>query len=102
MKVQDIIKQALVTEKSATQQEKGQYSFVVNLNASKIDIKNAVRSLYGVEVKDVKVSILPGKIRLVGRAKMLTKRSKTKKATVTLKDGKTLDLNNFKETKSTK
>ncbi len=90
---------SLVTEKGSSQQGMGQYTFMVNKNATKVDIKNAVREIYGVEVKSVKTMITPEKKRLIGRGRVWTKRPKVKKALVTLKGKKTIDPNKIKESK---
>lgn len=99
MKPYETIIRSLVTEKSSNLQSKGQYSFEVRRDATKIDVKHAVKAIYGVEVKDVKISILPKKTRLIGRGRVLTKRPVTKKAFVTLKDKKTIDPFKIKGTK---
>lgn len=91
------IVKSLVTEKSSKGQEKGQYTFKVSLSATKVEIKNAIKDIYGVAVKDVKTSILQSKIRMVGANRKLVKRAKYKKATVTLKENKTIDPNKIKE-----
>lgn len=88
---------SVTTEKSSKGQEKGQYTFKVRLNASKVEIKNAIKDIYGVAVKNVKTSILQSKIRMVGANRKLVKRAKYKKATVTLKENKTIDPNKIKE-----
>ncbi len=97
----DVIIRPIVTEKGSVQQSGGQYAFVVAKTATKVDIKNAVRELYGVEVKEVKTMLQPGKSRMVRRGKEWVKRPVMKKALVTLKDKKTIDPNKF-ESKSKK
>lgn len=92
----------VVTEKASNQQSNGQYTFVVAKDATKVDVKLAIKALYGVDVKTVRTSILPSKIRLIGRGRELRKRSMTKKAVVTLKDKQTIDPNKLSDSKSTK
>lgn len=99
MKTFDTIIRSKVTEKGSMQQAIGQYTFEVNRNATKIDIKNAVKALYGAEVDKVRIMISPKKTRLVGRGRLWTKRPLTKKAIVTLKGKKTIDPNKI-ESKS--
>lgn len=96
MKSHALIK-SVVTEKSSRGQEKGQYTFMVRLDASKIEVKKEIKEVYGVDVDSVKTSILQSKIRVVGAKRKLVKRAKYKKATVTLKDKKTIDPNKIKE-----
>ena len=99
MKPFETIIKALVTEKSSNLQAQGQYSFEVRRGATKIDIKHAIKAIYGVDVKNVRISILPKKTRMVGRGREITKRQLTKKAFVSLKDNKTIDPFKIKGTK---
>jgi ribosomal protein L23 len=46
----NLIKQMLVTEKSAIGQGSGKYTFLVNSSATKSEIKKAVKELYKVDV----------------------------------------------------
>lgn len=91
--------QPIVTEKSSRTQEGKRYTFLVNKKATKIDIKNAIKEIYGVEAAEVKTMILPKKVRVIGKGREITKRPVYKKAIVTLKGGKTIDPNKFKEVK---
>jgi large subunit ribosomal protein L23 len=99
MQIHQIIIKPIVTEKSATQSEQGKYSFVVNKRATKIDIKNAIKTLYGVDAKSVNITATPKKTRIVGRGREITKRQAVKKATVTLEKGKSIDIYKFKPSK---
>lgn len=86
----EIIKAPVVTEKSATEAEKNQYSFFVDPKANKTEIKLAVEKLFNVKVLDVStINVHPRKKR-VGRYTGLTNRKK--KAIVTLAKGQTIDL----------
>lgn len=91
---------AIVTEKSSRLQEKGQYSFEVRRSTTKIEIKKAIKEIYGAEVESVKIMIAPKKTKLVGGRREFIKRSVTKKAIVTLKGKKTIDLFKIKEAKT--
>jgi len=93
MKTHSTIIQSIVTEKSSGQQANGQYTFLVKKDSSKIDIKNAVKAIYGVEVADVKTSIMPKKTRILKGKYEWIKRPVFKKAIVTLKGKKTIDPN---------
>ncbi len=90
-----------MTEKSSTAQAEGRYTFIIKRSATKIDVKHAVKAIYGVEVKDVKIIVVPKKTRLMGKGKLWNKRPVYKKAIVTLKDKKTIDPSKLilKETK---
>jgi len=89
----------ITTEKSSIAQSKGQYTFLVKKDATKIDIKKAIKAIYGVDVNKVTVSLIPKKIRVVGRGRIYTKRPVLKKATVSLKNSKTIDPNKIKKSK---
>jgi len=53
-----------VTEKTTYQMEEGKYSFVVDLDANKPEIRQAIQRRYpGVKVKKVRTQIVPGKRR---------------------------------------
>jgi large subunit ribosomal protein L23 len=92
----------VVTEKTTIEETNGRYTFIVNSKATKIDIKNAVRQLYGVDVKQVTVRPTPQKIRLVGRGREIVKRQRVKKASVTLAKGERMDLYKFTKEKAKK
>ena len=84
--MKNIIIKPLITEKATLAQEKhNRYTFLVNLNAGKIVIKNEIENMYNVKVLSIKTSILPGKVKRVGKS--LKKSSKAKRAFVTLESG---------------
>lgn len=84
MDPRDIIKQFLTTEKSTIAKElEAKYSFRVNRDANKPQIKDAVESLFGVHVQAVRTIIMPGKMKRMGRYEGKT--STWKKAIVKLK-----------------
>lgn len=99
MKTHSPIIETLVTEKSSLAQSRGKYSFIVTKDATKIDIKRAIRELYGVEAQDVNIMIAPKKVRMLKNKYPWAKRPVMKKAVVTLKGKKTLDPNKIKEAK---
>ncbi len=101
MKIYDTIIRSLSTEKSSRNQERGQYTFEVKKDATKIDIKNAVKIIYGVDVKNVRILIMPNKKRLIARGRLWTKRAVMKKAIVSLKGKQSIDQNKI-GTKTTK
>ena len=59
----DIIVRPHITEKSTEAAAQGQYTFVVNNAATKIDIKNAVEKIFGVKVLTVNTVRYDGKKR---------------------------------------
>ncbi len=98
MDLYHVIQKPILTEKT-THDAEGRYTFVVHKKATKIDIKNAIRELYGVKVKSVNVRPTPKKTRIVGRGRTIQKRDAVKKATITLEPGKTIDIYKFSKLK---
>lgn len=89
--IQDIIVKPLLTEKTSVDTENyNRYAFMVNLKSNKNQIKNAVEKLFDVKVLNVKTSILPGKLKRVGRA--VKKTGKTKKAYVQIEKGQKIEF----------
>ena len=82
MVAEDIIIAPIVTEKSTDSIGEGKYTFKVNKNATKIDIKNAVEKLFEVKVLSVNTMMVKGKEKRVGRN--VGRTSDWKKAIVTI------------------
>lgn len=80
-----IILGVITTEKTTRIRERGQYVFKVVLDATKTEIKEAVRDLFKVEVESVGVVNVKAKTRRVGA--ITGSRKKWKKAYVVLKEG---------------
>jgi large subunit ribosomal protein L23 len=92
MESESIIKRPLVlTEKgNLLRENENQYLFEVHRDANKIQIKDAVESLFSVSVLDVRTMIVRGRMRRMGRGQAKTKN--WKKAIVSVKDGETIDF----------
>ena len=91
----EIIIKPLLTEKMTIQGEKlNRYGFIVDPRANKLQIKEAVESLYGVVVVDVNTCNYMGKFKSrYTKAGLLTGRTNNfKKAIVTLKSGDQIDF----------
>ncbi len=85
----DVIRAPVITEKATTMSEHGQFVFRVSLEASKFEIKQAIETLFGVEVVGVNTLVQKGKTkRFKGRP---GRRSDSKKAYVKLAKGQTID-----------
>ena len=68
MRIEDVIKKPLVTEKASIITEKSnRYAFIVNSSSNKYQIKNAVESLYNVKVLSVKPLVSSTKKKIFGR-----------------------------------
>lgn len=63
---EDIIKRPIITEKSYMEMANGKYTFETKIDATKIDIKNAVESLFNVKVLKVNTMRYDGKNKRVG------------------------------------
>jgi len=86
MKLTDVIRRPLVTEKSTLQRElTNVLAFEVARGATKIEIARAVESLLGAKVEDVRTALYHGKVKRQGR--FSGRRSDWKKAYVRLKPG---------------
>lgn len=92
MNLSSVIIRPIVTEKATQVSKEGTYCFYVHKDATKIDVKNAVRILYGVPATKVNILYRPKKTRLIGRGQFSEKRHAMKKAIVTLKGRKTIDI----------
>ncbi len=92
-----IIEGPVITEKSLTLATQGTYSFAVNRSANRIQVAQAVQSLYGVTVTDVRIQIQKGKI--VRRRTGLAQQKSWKKALVQVKAGQSIKDFELKEEK---
>ena len=85
-----VLLRARITEKAHAALALNKYVSQVALDATKRQIKLAVESVYGVSVKDVHITRIPRRRRYFGRTPGW--KSSLKKATVTLKEGESIDL----------
>jgi large subunit ribosomal protein L23 len=86
-----VIVKPLVTEKSTEKLEReGAYSFVVDKDANKVEIAQAVEALFNVKVADVRTMQYRGKERRLGR--FMGRRAAWKKAIVKLREGDTIEI----------
>jgi len=86
MKLTDIIRRPLITEKTSIQREDGRtIVFEVAPGSNKVEIKRAIEKLLGAKVASIRTSIAHGKVKRQGR--FAGQRSDWKKAYVTLREG---------------
>jgi large subunit ribosomal protein L23 len=86
MKITDVIKRPVITEKTTLAREGTRtVVFEVASGATKVDIKRAVEKLLGSKVETVRTSLTHGKFKRQGR--FIGQRSDRKKAYVKLKEG---------------
>jgi len=91
MNAYDIIKKPLLSEKSYAKISDKIYTFVVDKNATKIDIRNAVEQIFDVKVEKVNTLNVKGheKAQNTKKGRTVGRTSDYKKAVVTLtKDSK--------------
>ncbi|MGH8186955.1 MAG: 50S ribosomal protein L23 [Steroidobacteraceae bacterium] len=89
MKITDVIRRPLITEKTTVIREDGRtLVFQVAMDANKIDIKRAVEHLLGSKVQSVRTTLSHGKMKRQG--KFMGRRSDWKKAYVKLREGEKL------------
>lgn len=85
-----VLVKPLVTEKSARMESAGTYTFMVDVNANKILVKQAIKDIFGVVPTDVRIMNVEGKrVRFAGKE---GKRRDAKKAIVTLPKGQTIQI----------
>lgn len=63
---EDIIKRPFITEKSNSEIANGKYTFIVDVNATKTEIKHAVEKLFQVKVLKVNTLNFEGKMKRMG------------------------------------
>lgn len=86
-----VLKNPHISEKSTRlMNEKNVYTFVVQKNANKIEIRKAVEDKYEVEVEKVRISTTPPKPRRLGRQE--GEKQGFKKALVKLPEGENIEL----------
>ena len=89
MKLTDVIRRPLITEKTSILREDGRtIVFQVAVDANKVEIKRAIEQLLGSKVESVRTSVGHGKVKRQGR--YAGRRPDWKKAYVKLREGEKL------------
>jgi len=88
----DVILKPIVSEKSYGLLDTGVYTFVVAPSANKIEIRQAVESIFNVRVTNVNTLNRKGKRKRNRRQPTFGQRPDTKRAIVTLAEGDRIDL----------
>ena len=92
-----VIFEPIITEKATNDSElRNRYTFVVNREANKIQIKDAVEDKYNVTVEKVRTQIYGSerKTKFTKRGVQRTKTNIKKKAIVDIQDGDSIDFYN--------
>ena len=92
MDPRDVIIEPIVSEKSYALLDSGVYTFRVHKDASKPEIRDAVKAVFNVEVVKVNTLNRQGKRKRNRRTGTWGARPGTKRAIVTLAPGQTIDL----------
>lgn len=93
MREYDVIVKPVLTEKSYADIANKKYTFLVKLDATKTQIKDAVEKIFGVKVAKVNTAIVAGKEKSQDRGRTHGFTATTKKAYVTLtKDSKSIEF----------
>ena len=88
----DVILRPVVSEKSYALLDEGIYTFIVDPRANKVEIRQAVESLFNVQVVKVNTLNRKGKRKRNRRSFTFGKRPDTKRAIVTLAEGQRIPL----------
>jgi large subunit ribosomal protein L23 len=86
----DLVRRPLVTEKATLLLENNQYTFEVDPQATKPEIRAAIEELFDVKVVKVSTYTPPRKKRRIGR--FVGHRPQYKRAIVTLAEGNSITL----------
>jgi large subunit ribosomal protein L23 len=90
--ITQIVKRPIITEKATGLSAQKFYTFEVDREATKPQIKKAVEEIFGVHVVKVRTINVKGKTRRVGRKRYKTKLASWKKAIIELKEGEKIDI----------
>jgi len=90
MNLYEVLRRPVVTEKSTALSEGGRYTFEVARGATKVRVKEAVETAFGVKVVQVNVMSVRGKRKRFGPK--LKARPSWRKAVVTLVKGDKIEV----------
>lgn len=91
----------IITEKTMAETKKQRFTFEVVLGATKTQIKNAIETMFKVNVTKTQTATMPGKSYRTGKRFKYAYRADWKKAIVTLKPGQKIELFDVRETDPT-
>jgi large subunit ribosomal protein L23 len=92
--IYEVLRRPLVTEKSSYQSGRlNQYSFIVANDATRSQVKDAIETLYDVNVVRVNViNVPPKRGRRLRSRRLLVRKPAYKKAIITLAEGQRLEI----------
>jgi large subunit ribosomal protein L23 len=75
MEATDVIKRPIITEASMLAMDEKKYTFEVDVRANKTLVKQSIEALFGVDVKNVNIMNVRGKLKRMGKYKGYTKKT---------------------------
>jgi len=89
-----IIKRPLITEKSTVLRDAHKYAFIVDVNATKSEIRKAAESLFDLKGKIVKINTMQVEGKSKGQMMRVRRGSRPdwKKAVITVVEGTTIGM----------
>ena len=90
MNINEVLIKPLITEKNTMLGAEGKYTFKIDRRANKTLVKEAVETIFKVDVTAVNTISVPPKTRRVGRT--IGKTQAWKKAVVTLRAGQRIEI----------
>ena len=102
MKTYQVLKKAVITEKSLAASARGKYTFLVDPRAKKPEIARAVEQAFGVHVVSLATMKLKGKTRRFGSRRKQVTTSTIKKAVVQLLPEEKIEVFTTQETEKPK
>ncbi|MDP3888493.1 MAG: 50S ribosomal protein L23 [bacterium] len=92
MRIDQVLKRPLITEKTLSLAAMGKFTFQVDDRATKLEIAKAIEQAFGVHVKEVRTARLKGKSRRVGKKRKVAMTAVKVKAFAKLAQGEKIDL----------
>lgn len=92
MQALDIIIKPIISEKSLRDAQMGKFTFLVNSDSNKTEIKKAVEETFSVNVRSITTVTTKGSTTRLTKIGRKTKTFKNKKARVVLQKGQTIDI----------
>ena len=99
MNLSQVLVKPVLTEKTVQGTANGKYTLLIHENATKVDVKQALQSLYEANVDKVNIVKSQAKFKLGRGRRPVQKRGEARRAIVTMKKGVKLDLSKPKTAK---
>lgn len=90
MLAHDVIIRPIITEESMLKMDENKYTFEVAVKANKTEVKQAIEELFNVDVKNVNIMNVRGKLKRMERFAGYTR--KRRKAIVTIAEGQSIEI----------